>query len=68
MGAIVGGAFAPWSIVEGVAVTFCRGQWQRTGTAATGRVWHGLGGVRWTEAVARSGDSDLCDAGQQWLP
>lgn len=65
---LMGGAFAHLSIVEGVAVPFCRGLWQRTGTAVTGRVWRGLGGVRWTEVVARSGDGDLCDAGQRWLP
>lgn len=65
---LMGGAFARLSTLEGVAVTFCRGRWQRTETAVTGRVWHGLGGVRWTEVVAHSGDGDLCDAGQQWLP
>lgn len=52
-------------MVESMAVTF-RAWWQRTEAAATGRVWHGLGGVRWTQVVSQSGD--VCDAGQRWLP
>lgn len=51
--------------MESMAVAF-RGWWQRTEAAATGRVWHGLGGVRWTQVVSHSGDA--CDAGQRWLP
>lgn len=43
---LTGGAFVPLSMVEGVAVTFCRAWWQRTEAAVTGRVWHGL---RWSE-------------------
>lgn len=65
---LMGGAFAHLSMVEGVAVTFWRGWCQGTEAAVTGMVWHGLGGVRWTEVVAQSGDGDVCDAGQRWLP
>lgn len=42
---------------------FTGAQWQGTETAIPGRVWHELGGVRWTEGVAQCDGGVWCDAG-----
>lgn len=52
-----------WALWDVWPWCFTGDQWQGTETAIKGRVWHELGGVRWSEVVAQSDDGVWCDTG-----